>query len=543
MPIFQASIQPLVLLFILVLAGLGLAEQPQIPLSSDTKSRQPHRIAIIGGGAGGSSAAYHLQQFADESEHEIPVEITLYEKESRIGGRTTTVNAFDDPAFPVELGGSIFVKVNHILYNLTRDFGLDTSPRSFRENGHSDYDLGVWDGNEFIFKQRSSSSRWQGYWDIVKLLWKYGTAPIKIRNLTQAMLDKFLRFYDEPLFPFSSLTGVIEETGLLEDISLDGKTMLEVKGAAGPFANDIIQASTRVNYASNLDQIHGVETLVCMATEGGMSVQGGNWQIFNEAVTRSGARTVMNTDVSLVSKGASHGHETYNLTLSDGSIDGPYDAVVLAAPYQFANLSFSPDNAHTPKKIDYVKLHVTLFTSPYLISPAFFGASPGDFAAIPYTILTSRPPLDGSTGSGRSANFFSISNLRTLSPTHGSYAGSRQYLYKIFSPERLTGAFLSQLFGVAQHHARADPSQDMISMLPERVVSWSHEKLWHSYPREIPRTEFEHIRLDGEELGGGHGVWYTSGIESFISTMETSALMGRNVAGLIIKELEGTRHS
>jgi len=31
-------------------------------------------------------------------------------------------------------------------------------------------------------------------------------------------------------------------------------------------------------------------------------------------------------------------------------------------------------------------------------------------------------------------------------------------------------------------------------------------------------------------------LWYTSGIESFISTMETSALMGRNVAKLVVDE-------
>jgi prenylcysteine oxidase/farnesylcysteine lyase len=30
-------------------------------------------------------------------------------------------------------------------------------------------------------------------------------------------------------------------------------------------------------------------------------------------------------------------------------------------------------------------------------------------------------------------------------------------------------------------------------------------------------------------------VWYTGGIESFISTMETSALMGRNVASLMFQ--------
>lgn len=53
--------------------------------------------------------------------------------------------------------------------------------------------------------------------------------------------------------------------------------------------------------------------------------------------------------------------------------------------------------------------------------------------------------------------------------------------------------------------------------------------MWHSYPYEYPRVTFE-----GPELAPGF--YYTSGIESFISTMETSALMGMNVAQLIVDD-------
>lgn len=525
------GLTPPLTLLLLVFVTLGIADTPQKPLSSGSQPDEAHRIAIIGGGAGGASAAYHLQKFAEASEIHTPLEITLFEKESRIGGRTTTVNAFNDPAFPVELGGSIFVKVNQILYNATRDFGLDISSRGLRGRNGSDYDLGVWNGKEFVFKQSSSDSRWRGYWDIAKLLWKYGLAPIRTRSLTQTMLGKFLRFYDEPLFPFASLTSVIEETGLLEDISLTGSALLEANGAGGAFANDIVQASTRVNYAQNLDQIHGVETLVCMATDGAMAVQGGNWQIFHEAVKRSGATTMMNASVTRVAKEMVGGYPEYHLSMLDGSTSGPYDALILAAPYQFTNITFDPPLTHTPAAIDYVSLHVTLFTSPHIISPAFFDLPVEEPASVPSTILTTRPTPDQTLHEPR--DFFSISTLRTLYPSPASNITSPQYLYKIFSPAPLTATFLSQLLDIPH----ASSSEDPISALPSAHVTWSQEKVWHSYPYEVPRTEFEHIRLDGEQLGAGRGVWYTSGIESFISAMETSALMGRNVAGLIMQEL------
>jgi prenylcysteine oxidase/farnesylcysteine lyase len=61
------------------------------------------------------------------------------------------------------------------------------------------------------------------------------------------------------------------------------------------------------------------------------------------------------------------------------------------------------------------------------------------------------------------------------------------------------------------------------------AISWYYPYVWHSYPYEYPRVTFEEIEL-------ARGFYYTSGIESFISTMETSALMGMNVAQLIMDD-------
>lgn len=60
-------------------------------------------------------------------------------------------------------------------------------------------------------------------------------------------------------------------------------------------------------------------------------------------------------------------------------------------------------------------------------------------------------------------------------------------------------------------------------------ISWYYPYVWKSYPYELPRVTFEEIEL-------ARGLYYTSGIESFISTMETSALMGMNVAQLIVDD-------
>jgi prenylcysteine oxidase / farnesylcysteine lyase len=527
------------------LPRLVFADNLQIPLSGtdspDLSTPKPHRIAIIGGGAAGTSAAYHLRTFLDASprRHVLPdINITLFETESRVGGRTTTVNALNDTQYPTELGGSIFVEINQILYNATRDFGLDARSAGHSSAVTSDYDLGVWDGSRFVFTSSSDSSRWAGYWDIAKLLWKYGTAPIRTRNLQQSVIGKFLTFYDWPAFPFPSLQNAIEDAGLLEYVADSGYDMLKHHGVSDAFANDIVQASTRVNYAQNLAQIHSVETLVCMSTDGAMAIEGGNWQIFHELARRSGAEVKINSTIAQVTKKKGTDPDsapTYHLTNTDGKHTGPYDAVVLAAPYQYADIDFSPPPLHVPQQIDYVLLHVTLFTSPHPLAPAFFHLPPTAQSAVPYTILTTLPASTSSQET-TTPEFLSISNLQTIHPRYTSAnISSPQNLYKIFSHAPLSAAFLTRLLDLPTHDSQPNPSSS-IATLSSADISWYREKIWHSYPYEIPRTDFEHIRLEDEGLG--KGVWYTSGIESFISTMETSALMGRNVAGLIVQDLE-----
>ena len=527
-------------LLTLFITSFCVADLPQSRLTQDSSKSQPHRIAIIGAGAGGSSTAYHLRKFVDSSRYDLPIEIDLFESSPRIGGRTTTVNALNDERVPVELGGSIFVEVNHILVNLTKEFGLNVKTKVLEAGPESDYDLGVWDGSQFVFKQSSGNSWWRGYWDVAKLLWRYGISPIRTQRLMKDAVGRFLNFYESPTFPFATLQQAVTRNGLLEFTSQPGDQLVSKAGISDAFARDIIQASTRVNYAQNLGQIHSLEAMCCMATDGAMAVEGGNWQIFDQAVQYSNANIMLNMTVRGVIKDPISQQYYLARDREDGekeTLPDPYDSVVLAAPYQFSGIDFEPELDYLPQSIDYVSLHVTLFTTPHTLSPSFFGIPPDQSKSVPSTILTTLS-ADTNSSSSEPHKFFSISTLRVIDP--GSGVGgetiSLQYLYKIFSPAPLTGTFLSQLFGFGSSYTNTTVS-DPISDIPKEHITWAHEKRWHSYPYEIPRNLFEFIRLDGWR-GSAKGIWYTSGIESFISTMETSALSGMNVAKLIAQEIE-----
>lgn len=280
----------------------------------------------------------------------------------------------------------------------------------------------------------------------------------------------------------------------------------------------LTNSSTRVNYASNLGLIHGLETMVCMATNGAMAIEGGNWQLFAQMLKKASATTHLETTVTKISKQLDG---TYNLTTSEGETS-TFDTVVLAAPLQFSGLIIDPAPKHVPDQIPYVNLHVTLFASPHELDPAAFNL-PAD-EKVPQFVLTTLPEDEdhGSNPNGvGSPGFFSISVVnKGLNP--GSTPKNRpEYIYKIFSAEPASSKFLSKILG---KDVTSKNEQD-----PNSAVTWIVRKLWHSYPYEYPRVTFEEIELDD-------GLWYTSGIESFISTMETSALMGRNVAKLIADE-------
>jgi prenylcysteine oxidase/farnesylcysteine lyase len=273
-----------------------------------------------------------------------------------------------------------------------------------------------------------------------------------------------------------------------------------------------------VNYASNLATIHGLETMVCMATNGAMAIAGGNWQIFDRMLQSSPyISTHFNTSVTHISK---QSDGTYNLTVSNDIIQ--YDQVILASPLQFSNLVIDPKPKHTPDEIPYVKLHTTLFASPYKLHPPAFNL-PTD-QPVPQHVLTTLHPSEENASDPKSGPGFNSISLIDSGVNNLTTPPRLEYIYKIFSYEEVTGEFLSRYLGRAVSDEEANKGD------PNGTISWIHRKLWHAYPKELPRVTFDEIKLDD-------GLWYTSSIEPFISTMETSALMGKNVARLVVDEL------
>ncbi|KAK8131028.1 Farnesylcysteine lyase [Apiospora sp. TS-2023a] len=512
--------------------------------AADVSSKPVKQVAVIGAGAAGASTAYHLHRYAEEAG--IAVNITVFEKSSRVGGRTLTVNAHDNPLSPVELGASIFVKVNHILWNATDEFNLRRINPGLDENGL----LGIWDGDSFVYTQDSES--W-GWWSLAKLFWKYGTAPYYVNNLVQQTVGTFLKLYEKPYFPFRSLTTRAFELDLVKVTGVTGTQFLAANKLDGPFAHDIVQAASRVNYMSNLAYIHGLGTMVSMAPDGAKSVDGGNWRIFTSMIESSKAYLNLNTTVTSIAqentKDGDDGTYKYIIKTSNtSSLEAGkvvrqsvvFDDVVIATPWQFSDIEEEGDVIQHPiEPVPYAKLHVTLFSSPFRFSPQHFNLDPA--APVPNSVLTTLAMDDeakpGSGGAGK-AGFFSATQVKKV--TNPKTLGE-EYIYKIFSPEAVTSDFLSSLLGVKvpETFVRTPTTKDDGEDAEFEIIdpiSWYHPAVFHPYPQKLPRVTFQDPIL-------GRGLYYTSGIEAFISTMETCALMGKNVARLIADDYLGVSNA
>ncbi|KAK9356472.1 Prenylcysteine lyase-domain-containing protein [Lipomyces doorenjongii] len=450
------------------------------------------KIAIIGAGAGGSSSAYYLQRYSNHS-----YDITVFEKNFYIGGRSTTINVHDDPRWPVEVGASVFVKVNFNLAAAAREFGLNVQSYDVGKvrgkDGLAIEELfGIWDGMKFVFTASSESS-WKS---TIKLLYKYGTAPLRAHLLAEKASASFLAFYSQDDFPFVNLTEISRSRDLTNITSETTFDYCTGHGLSARYVNDIVQAATIVNYAQNVKQIHALGGFVCLAVDEALEIEGGNWQIFEKMLQKSGATVRLGTSVSEIDTSTKSSGK-WKISIADSDKVEEFDQVIIAAPYYQTGIGGVPLRI---KDASYMTLYVTLFTSTKRLSSTYFGLKPG--VPVPTMICTTLAD-DDLAGSHTRPWFNSISIIRYIPER-------KEYVYKIFSPSRISPEFLQLIFDKGAE------------------FNWVYEKIWNAYPRLDPISDFSDWKVDND------GIWYLNSIEQFISTMETSSLAGANVAALIV---------
>ncbi|KZT42779.1 hypothetical protein SISSUDRAFT_846389 [Sistotremastrum suecicum HHB10207 ss-3] len=472
--------------------GSNVFYQVQSYLESATSSINTppsHNVAIIGAGAAGSSAAFWIAKGKERLGADINVDI--YESQDYVGGRSTVVYPYGDTTYePVELGASIFVKVNKNLMRASREFNL--SLFDFEDENEVS---GVWDGEKFVVNLGGSGLG--SWWRKLQIIRRYGwNSPKRTVDLVQGMVDSFVELYTNNPPKWRNISEVSLQLDFTKFTVNTTSNYMEASEISRLWTHEVIEAATRVNYGQNADDITALGGTVSMAASGASSVKGGNFQIFENFVSRSGANLFLNTPVTSVKKLKSNPPEWQVSTASGES--KIYNTVIIATPLT-SSLELIPSYAEASPEQKYVHLYVTLLTTTASHpSGDYFGTrSP------PKSVLTT---WEGVRNGGIEPEFNSLAYHGSPIEPEGK---AKEWVVKIFSKKPLTNRLLRKLFN--------------------NEVGWIYRKEWDAYPVLYPRKEYPPVVLD-------KGLYHVNSFEPFISTMETETIASRNIVDLIFEE-------
>lgn len=443
------------------------------------------KIAIIGAGAGGLSLAYYLQKYTSNQ-----YDITIFDKNDYVGGRAATVYAYDDPRFPFELGATVIVKRNEILVTAAEEFGLELhDSRHFNKNASKI--ISISQGNEIVFSFDTSKLPY------VHAAWRYGLSPIKLVIAVRNFIDQLVHFYYDACFPFTGLTEVGEASGFNEITGQSGILFLINKGISALYSTEVAQALLRFHQGLNLDETHGVTSLIGNSVQGLLKVEGGIQQIFEKFVKASNAVSKLNTTVTEIEKSGTQWTVTYSNQDENQEVE-TFDKIILAAPYFQSGIG---GTSLPIPNVEYSKVVVTFFAANSRLNRNYFNVSqehhlPG---AILTTVLLNS---NGSTPEDTDFPFTSLSVMDFLPETG-------DFIYRMVSKEEVDRKVLEEV------------------VEPNAIISWTSTKDWVvGYPTAVPIEEFVDFQV-------GENIWYLNTMEQFASTMETASLAGANVAALI----------
>ncbi|KAJ2745622.1 hypothetical protein GGI20_002005 [Coemansia sp. BCRC 34301] len=492
------------------------------------------RIAVIGAGAAGASAAYYAQAEL-QARGLDPAEIHIFERSNRVGGRAHSSSVvYNNQTLHFEKGASMFIGKNQQLLDLAIRFNLSLCAHPCTFAHSNDFDMaangasslgayGVWEPTDNRWTVRMGSGP---FLDSMRMLWRYrGTGDLNyVRRRTQAAVEEFVKSYDEfnnhTAGMYNTWDDYLKEKPLLRTSLYYHATEFYLSPGeriGRRFLDEVVSLATRVNYMQDVDRINALGAHISMAAESdtAYSVAGGNWQIFANMITSALAHLHLNTTVREIQRSAAGSDRPYSVSVLSSSgdeITESFDLVIVAAPLPLAGIRVL-DGQHTELvAADYIFMHVTFAIG--ILRDDLFPAG----RDLPRLIVTPYHTTEP---------FNCMSILACLSKDSTQRCRDGPVLVKIFSHAPLE---LSQIFA---------------------SVEWHHEQKWHSYPRLEPRNagyadddeeEPARFRLGRKSPppivldrdGAASGVFYVNGMETLFSTMESQTVAARHVVRLAL---------
>lgn len=475
---------------------------------SATQDEGRTSVAIIGAGLAGASVAFRAyEMFYPNSD----LQLTIYEREPRFGGRIHTIRPQTEFRAALELGATTFYTNDDCLMRLLNYVGL--------------HHIVSGESQHLPFKRRWTRAQSQNQvtcdvldlsWpQLVKRLWRYGTSAWRFRNEVISALDKWHRFTIYQ--PFDTVQEAMGDLGLLPLVSGNAPDYLDQVNVSREFQEEILRPCVRAKLGQDLEEVHGLSALIAAGSSSTATVVGGNSRLIERLIKLSGAHLSLSSEVIAIGRGE---ERRYRLTIrhsSEGSEEieyVEYDSVVLAAPLQLLDIDLSGLglNLNTASTANnFIEAHITHFTSPFQLVTNISN-QPLNISITSDDVLTSAsPPGDMNIlkVQGRDVCYF-----YGCPPATGCDMCELEYLYRIHSQRALEDAELGKMLGL-----------EYDDDLPLAGISWARRDVW-------PRAFLPY--RGGQDFVGkfelAQRLYYTGGGEEVVSSMEMSCKMGEQVA-------------
>ena len=428
--------------------------------------REERVVGIVGSGVAGAATAHFLRESRPD------LRVIVFERDAVIGGRARTV---DLGGRRVDLGATAISTLNHYLLNFTA--GMK------RANDGGPSTLGIYDGSSFRFKSSEGVLPLAAH-----LTERYGADWLKIIPVVRQMASRLNRIYD------LQRRGVAFETpvALLEALDLYNLTQVSAYdyfrriGLPSQFIYEFIDGASRDNYNQD-GSLNALADLVSLAGAGlagdVFELAGGTAQIPQRLLQGTGVR--LNTRVEAVRL---HPSQLNYAILDDAGGETIVDALVVATPLEFTNISLPADVKTSPRP--YQPTYVALAAGR--LSREVFGARADDLDTV-LTVETTN------------VSFSCIG-------AHGASAGGDP-IYKVMSRRRLS-------------------DNELDAYVFERRSSSVVRADWNAsgaYTKLEPSTGWPPFVLRNR-------LFYAN-MESPVSCMETQIIAGKNAALLVAEAL------
>ena len=493
----------------------------------------PRKIAIIGAGIAGASAAHQLHERTREV---YPLNVTVFEKDDHIGGQLKSTTLREKPGTTVETGATAFHKDDWCMVEAMDGVGLQ--PATARTRGwHTPRKTrGIWNGENFQMLNESADEHPTLLQQFANLFWQYGLERMlqptedgatklgnakssfqALRDEVTAKFKSFARFRE-----VKNLQRDLDEAGLGTAISISARDFLSnISSMEDHLVEDLIRPLIRAGTLQDIDDVNGLTALTSLQESKPISAQGGNQRVPHRLLKLSEAKVKLNATVTSIKPGSSRRWQIESQIKTKTEVQNfetnteEFDYVILTGPLAQIDVDAieSSSALRTAIPESYVERHVTHFTSSRPLSRSFFKMAHDQ--TLPLEILTA-PNAD--------IDDFLISitvEAMVQEANPSDVVAYDEYLYRAITTTAISDDQILSLLG-------EDPKADMCVGCKHESVDWIHRQAW---PFVGPRFTKEPLL---ENIEVATDFFYTAAGQRAASTMEMSCRMGRIVADELI---------